>query len=66
MFTVYFVYEFIPLHFGIQLSAMSCNAFVRKISLGPTQPPVQLVRVALQPGHEADHSPPSSAEAKNV
>jgi len=36
-------------------------------ALGPTQPPIQLVRGAVslgakRPGHEADHSPPSSAE----
>jgi len=34
-------------------------------ALGPTQPPVQWVpglsRGNLQPGHAADHSPPSSA-----
>jgi hypothetical protein len=38
-------------------------------ALGPTQPPIQWVPGALsmrvkQPGHEADHSPPSSAEVK--
>jgi hypothetical protein len=37
--------------------------------LGPTQPPIKLVPVALslgvkRPGREADHSPPSSAEVK--
>jgi hypothetical protein len=39
--------------------------------LGPTQPPIQWVPGALslrlkRPGREADHSPPSSAEVKNV
>jgi hypothetical protein len=39
--------------------------------LGPTQPPIQLVRGALslgvkRPGREADHSSPSSAEVKNA
>jgi hypothetical protein len=39
--------------------------------LGPTQPPIQWVSRALSlgvkwPGREADHSPPSSAEVKNV
>jgi len=28
MFTMYFVYEFIHLHFGVQFSIMSCNVFV--------------------------------------
>jgi hypothetical protein len=38
-------------------------------TLGSTQPPIQRVPGALslamkQPGHEADHSPPASAEVK--
>jgi hypothetical protein len=37
----------------------------------PTQPPTQWVQGALslrvkEPGHEADHSPPSDAIVKNV
>jgi hypothetical protein len=40
-------------------------------ALGPTQPPIHWVPGALspgikRPGREADHSPPSSAEVKNV
>jgi len=35
-------------------------------TLGPTQPPVQWVLGVKQLGHEVDHSPPSSAEVKNV
>jgi hypothetical protein len=40
-------------------------------ALGPTQPPVQWVTGALSlgikwPGHEAEHTLPSSAEVKNV
>jgi hypothetical protein len=40
------------------------------VTLGPTQPPIQWVFGTIspgikQPGHEADHSPPSSAEVKN-
>jgi hypothetical protein len=42
---------------------------VSRTALRPTQPPIQWVRGALslevkQPGLEADHSPPSSAEVK--
>jgi hypothetical protein len=38
--------------------------------LGPTQPPIRRVPATLspglkRPGREADHSPPTSAEAKN-
>jgi hypothetical protein len=40
-----------------------------KTALGPTRPPIQWVTGSLslgikRPGREADHSPPSSAEAK--
>jgi hypothetical protein len=40
-------------------------------ALGPTQPPIQWVPEALslgvkRPGHEADQSPPSSAEVNNA
>jgi hypothetical protein len=42
---------------------------VSKTALGPTQPPIQWVPAVLslgvkRPGREADHSPPSSAEAR--
>jgi hypothetical protein len=42
---------------------------VSRIALGPIQPPIQWVPEALslrvkQPGHEADHSPPSGAKVK--
>jgi hypothetical protein len=42
-----------------------------KSNLGPIQSPVQWVMEALSPGlmwpgYEADHSPPSSAEVKNI
>jgi hypothetical protein len=41
------------------------------MALGPTQPPIQWGLGAFslgvkRPGSEADHSPPSSAEAKNA
>jgi hypothetical protein len=44
---------------------------LRPQALGPTQPPIQWVPVALSlvvkwPEREADHSPPSSAEVKNA
>jgi hypothetical protein len=44
---------------------------VTRTALGPTQPPIQWVSVALslgikRPGCEADHSPPSSADVKNA
>jgi hypothetical protein len=40
-------------------------------ALGPTQPPIQWVPWTLspgvkRPGHEADHSPPTSAEVKKM
>jgi hypothetical protein len=39
--------------------------------LGPTQPPIQWVPGAIsagvkRPGHEVDHSPPTSAEVKKT
>jgi hypothetical protein len=41
-----------------------------RMALRPTKPPIQWVMssfpVVKQPGHEADHSPPSSAEVKNA
>jgi hypothetical protein len=44
---------------------------VSRPALRPTQPPIQWVPGALslgvkRPGHEADHSSPSSTEVKNV
>jgi hypothetical protein len=42
-----------------------------RLVLRPTQPPIQWVPRPLSPGvklaeHEADHSPPTSAEVKNM
>jgi len=50
---------------------ISSFTIVSRPALGPTWTPVQWVPGALslevkQPGHEADHSPPSSAEVKNA
>jgi hypothetical protein len=44
---------------------------VSRTALGPTQPPIQWIPAALslgvkRPRHEADYSPPSSAEVKNT
>jgi hypothetical protein len=44
---------------------------VSRTAFGPTQPPIQWVPGALSvgvklPGREADHSPPSSAEVKDL
>jgi hypothetical protein len=35
-----------------------------RMTLGPTQPPIQWMPVAKQPGHDADHWPPLSAKMK--
>jgi hypothetical protein len=47
------------------------NRDIFHLLLGPTQPPIQWVPVALSPGvsrprSEADHSPPSNAAVKNT
>jgi hypothetical protein len=44
---------------------------VTRTALGPTKPPIQWITGSFslgvkRPGREADHSPPSSAEVKNV
>jgi hypothetical protein len=61
---------------GVQFPALAgsgtfCLATMSRLALEPTKPPVQLVMGILFPGvkwlgHEADHSPLSSAEVKNV
>jgi hypothetical protein len=62
-------YTYIVLKYG-SLLAEAGNFFFTTVSrpaLGPTQPPIQWVPVAIslgvkRPGREADHTPPSSAE----
>jgi len=62
---------------GVQFLAGAMMEFIlftttSRPALEPTQPPIQRVQGApptpgvKQPGREADHSPPSSAEVKNV
>jgi hypothetical protein len=53
--------------YGLEIFLLTTTS---RLALGPTQPPIQWVLGALsfgvkQLGHEADHSPPSSAEVKN-
>jgi len=50
-------------------SMQNITHWISRTALGPTQPPIQWVPGALylvvkRPGHEADHSSPSSAEVK--
>jgi hypothetical protein len=59
---------------GVRVQGRSKICFLSMSSrpiLGPTQPPIQWVSGALssgvkRPGHESDHSPPTSAEVKNT
>jgi hypothetical protein len=56
--------------FRIPVAARIFSTSSRPV-LGPTQPPIQWVPGALSPGvkrqgHEADHSPPTSAEVKKM
>jgi hypothetical protein len=49
---------------------ISLFSIVSRLALGPTQPPILWVLRAISSGvkrlgHEADHSPPSSAKVKN-
>jgi hypothetical protein len=58
------LFEGITLSMGIFLFTTASG-----MALGPTQPPIRWVPGALflgvkRLGHEADHSPPSSAEVK--
>jgi hypothetical protein len=41
-------------------------ATVSRLAFGLTHPPIQWIAEVKRPGREADHSPPSSAEAKNA
>jgi hypothetical protein len=58
-------WEFVYQH-GLEIFLFTTMS---KPALGPTQPPLQwapraLSLVVKQPGHESDHSPPSSSEVK--
>jgi len=49
---------------------LCCDRLFARLALRPTQLPIQWVRGTLslglkRPGHEADHSPPSSVQRKN-
>jgi hypothetical protein len=55
----------------IRIFSSTILSIVSRPTVGPTHPPIQWVQAVLSPGvkqlgHEADHSPPSSAEVKNV
>jgi hypothetical protein len=58
--------------FGVRvLVASRIFSTLSRSALGPTQPPMQWVWEALSPGverqeHDADHSPPTSAEVKKT
>jgi hypothetical protein len=59
-----------PFKYGIIAVHMLPNFTASRPAVGPTQPPIQWVPGTLslrvnQPGREADHLPPSSAEVKN-
>jgi hypothetical protein len=56
--------------FAYSLSVYLIINYLQHYTLGPTQPPIQWIPGALSPGvkrqgHEADHSPPASAEVEN-
>jgi hypothetical protein len=58
---------------GVRFSSGLRDCFystASRLVMGLTQPPIQWVQRALspvlkRPGHETDHSPPSSAKVKN-
>jgi hypothetical protein len=44
---------------------VSLSSTLSRRALGPIQPPIQWAPSVKRPGHEADHSAPSSAKVKN-
>jgi hypothetical protein len=56
----------IGLGYGLDDPGMECRHVQNvQIGSGNHQPPIQCVPGIKRPGHEADHSPPCSAEVKN-
>jgi hypothetical protein len=63
------VYQIYLCHSTLKWLGIFIFTTASRTALGPTQPPIRWVPEALslgvkRPGREADHSPPSSAEAK--
>jgi hypothetical protein len=50
----------------VPIGAISSPLRVVQTGSGAHQPPIQWIPGALYPGHEADHSPPTSVEFKNT
>jgi hypothetical protein len=55
---------------GVRVRVQVWRRFLLSMSprlvVGPIQPPIQQLPGVKRPGHEADHSPPTSAKVKNT